>query len=378
MIISVKDIFKLFGISVVCFCAVFVCTFFLNYYLDVVPLGNDITAEMQPLYDAQLNTAKFTTAITGGVLVLVAAVMLIFYIKLYIDGHGKQLGIIKAMGYSDGKISLGFAVFGLSVFIGCAAGFCAGWAAMPFIYDQLTIDGMPTVEITFHTGLLFALVLAPSLVFTGLSCLYAYFSVRVPVMQLIKGKSPKIKNTQKKREKMRPFLLQTCLSTLGAKKSLAFFVAFSCFCFSAMVQMGLSMEDLTTQTMGYMILVIGVVLATVSMFMAITSLVNGNIKNISVMKAFGYSLKERAISLLAGYVPFSAIGFALGTVYQYGLLKLMVNVIFADVAEIPEYSFNVPVFFITLAVFLVSYTAVTAVYILQINKISVKEVMLEN
>lgn len=34
------------------------------------------------------------------------------------------------MGYSRIKIALGFWVFGLSVFIGCALGFAAGWASM--------------------------------------------------------------------------------------------------------------------------------------------------------------------------------------------------------------------------------------------------------
>lgn len=378
MIVSVKDTLKLAGISIVCFCAVFVCTFFLNYYLDIIPLKDSVAAEIKPLYDAQVATAQFTTAITGGVLVIIAAVMLVFYIKLYIDGHSKQLGIIKAMGYSNGKIALRFAVFGLSALVGCAAGFGAGWAIMPSIYKQLTIDGMPAVTINFHYGLLLALVVAPSVAFALLSCLYAYIAMRVPVMQLIRGKSEKIRKVKEKREKDRPFLLQTCLSTLGAKKSLAFFVAFACFCFSAMVQMGLSMEKLTTQTMGYMILAIGVVLAVVSMFMAVTSLINGNVKNISIMKSMGYSLKERALTVLGGYIPFAIIGFALGTVYQYGLLQLMINVIFANVEGVPEYSFNVPVFFITFAVFVAAYAAVMAFYILKINRISVKEVMLEN
>ena len=97
MLIGIKDGIKLVGISVVCFCAVFVCTFMLNYYLDVLPLKNDVLLEMLALYNAQLSMAKFTSAITGGVLALIAAVLLVFYIKLYIEGHAKQLGIIKAM-----------------------------------------------------------------------------------------------------------------------------------------------------------------------------------------------------------------------------------------------------------------------------------------
>ena len=144
-----------------------------------------------------------------------------------------------------------------------------------------------------------------------------------------------------------------------------------------MVQMGLSMKDLSTESMGLMILMIGLVLAVVTMFMALTSLIHANAKNISIMKAFGYSLKECCIAVLGGFLPFAVLGFALGTVYQYGLLLLMVNLLFANVAEMPSYSFDVPVFFITLAAFLVSYTLATAYFVLKINKISVKEVMTE-
>ena len=68
---------------------------------------------------------------------------------------------------------------------------------------------------------------------------------------------------------------------MTGKKSLAFFVAFACFCFSAMVQMAASMYELSTETMGEIIFVMGVVLAVTTIFMAVTSLVKGNVKNIS-------------------------------------------------------------------------------------------------
>lgn len=116
----------------------------------------------------------------------------------------------------------------------------------------------------------------------------------------------------------------------------------------------------------------------VSAVMAVTSLINGNVKNVSVMKAMGFSLKECVLTVLAGYVPFAVLGFALGTAYQYGLLQLMINVIFKNVGEVPAYSFSLSAFFITLAAFIVAYAALIAVYVLKINKIPVKEVMLEN
>ncbi|MDE6001556.1 MAG: FtsX-like permease family protein [Clostridia bacterium] len=382
MILSFKDLLKLTGIIIVSFCAVFVCTFFLNFYFDALSIESLVTDESQALYNAQLATARFTCGISGGVLGVIAAIMLVFYIKLYIDGHTKQLGILKAMGYSNFKMALKFWAFGLSVFIGVALGFGAGFAAMPMIYKALTIDGLPEVQITFHVGLPFALIIAPTALFTVLSCGYAYFAINRPVNEMLRGKPVNIKKkkqTALKEEGDRPFLVEMCLKTLRQKKSLAFFVAFACFCFSAMVQMGCSMWDLTEgNTMGVMILVMGVILAIVSMIMAMTSLVNGNNKNVAIMKVFGYSVKECAATILIGYIPFALIGFAVGTGYQFELLKLMMELVYKNVQSIPNYTFNVPIFFITFALFIVYYAVVTLIYCFKIKKISVKEIMTEN
>ncbi len=239
---------------------------------------------------------------------------------------------------------------------------------------------MPEIVITFHPALLFLLVFLPAVVFAAISVFYACLALRRPAYELMRGRERKIKLSKRtKPEKERSFLKETCLKTLFGNKPLAFFVAFACFCFSAMVQMAVSMESLIPNgEMSWIILAIGVVLAVTSMFMAITSLVNGNAKNIAMMKAFGYSMKESAITILGGYHLFAAIGFALGTVYQYGLLTLMINVVFKDVGEVPEYTFSVPVLFITLAVFIVLYEALMLFYAFKINKATVKTVMLES
>ena len=170
-----------------------------------------------------------------------------------------------------------------------------------------------------------------------------------------------------------------CLASLKSKKLLVFFAAFSCFCFAAMTQMGLSMNELTDTgaVMSYMILAIGLVLAAVTAILCVAALLRANRKNIALMKAFGYSLKQCVLCVLGGYLPFALLGFALGTVYQYGLLMLMINVVFAGVESIPSYSFNVPVFFMTLAAFLFSYALLTALFARKIGKVPVKEIMLE-
>lgn len=379
MLIGIKDIFRFFGIIVVSCCAVCVCTFFLNFYIDAQSIESSITDEnTMILFNAQMATAKFTCAISGGFLGLIAVVMLAFYLKLYIDNNLSRIGVLKAMGYSDFAIALRFSVFGLSVLTGTVLGFGLGFAIMPTVYEGMTISGLPEIAISFHPTLLLALVVVPTVVFSILASVYALLALRIPVSEMLRGKAEKVKAAKVKKDKERSFLKEISVKTLTGKKSLAFFIAFACFCFSAMVQMAVSMYDLSSETMGIIIFVMGVVLAVTTMFMAVTSLVRGNIKNISMMKTFGYSLKECAFTVLGGYHIFAFIGFALGTVYQYVLLSIMVNLVYKDVAAVPDYSFNVSVFFITLAAFIVLYEAVMAFYTYRINKISVKEVMSEN
>ncbi len=378
MIVSIKDCFKLIGISIVCFCAVFVCTFFLNYYIDVLPLKDSISSEIMPLYTAQLSTAKFTCSVTGGFLSVIVVIMMLFYIKLYIDNNCKTLGTFKAIGYSNYRIALSFLIFGLSVFVGCSLGFGVGWASMTSIYKDLTIDGLPNVTPAFHPTLLICLVIIPTIIFALIAYVYAIIVLRKPALLLMKGelaKSRKAKNSKNLKE--RPFLLDMFFATLKNKKSLAFFVAFSAFCFSAMVQMGASMEDLMAGTMGVLILGIGIVLAIISMLMAMTSLVKNNTKNIALMKAMGYTRKECFVTIFSSYIIFLLLGFLIGTIYQFGLLYFMLNLIFKDVENVPEYTFNVKIFFITLASFIALYSLTFVYYMYKANKSSIKEIMLE-
>lgn len=371
MVISVKDGIKIFGIIIVSFCAVFVCTLFLNYYVDALAV-KDVPEIAQTLYDAQVAMARFVCMITGGCLCLTAAVMLVFYIKLFIDGNVKRFGLLKAMGYSDKRIALSFWVFGLAVLIGAAAGCACGYIAMPFIYKEMSIDGLNEIIPSFNAWLPFALVIAPAAVFSALSILYAKLSLRQSAAVMLKGGAKPQSRKLRVSEKDRTFISDMRRGVLRTRKSAVFFIAFSCFCFSAMLQMGLSMRDLSSVTMGGMIAGIGVVLSVTALIMAVTTVVNGNARNIAVMKAFGYTGVERASAVLLGYVPFAVLGFAVGTVYQYVLLKLMVDIMFKDVAFVPEYSFDVPAFFIVLAMFAAAYFCAMYYYSRRMEKISVK------
>lgn len=71
------------------------------------------------------------------------------------------------------------------------------------------------------------------------------------------------------------------------------------------------------------------------------------------------------------------MGFAVGTIYQYVLLKTMVSVVFKEIAGVPEYHFDFPAMVISLVSFLFLYELVMYCYSKTIKKVSVKVIMLE-
>ncbi len=171
MIIGWKDAAKLFGISIVVCCAVFVCILFLNYNLDIIAIKDKIVSPQGlALYKAQVSVWKVTSAVSGGCLAVTSVVLLVFYVKNYIDAHGKELGILKALGYTKLQIARQFAVFGCSVLVGGVLGFGSAHLYLPTFYRMQNAQQLlPAFSPQFHLGLAACLVAAPTIGFTLLS-----------------------------------------------------------------------------------------------------------------------------------------------------------------------------------------------------------------
>lgn len=378
MIVSIKDIFKMIGMLIVSFCAVIVCAMFLNYYLDLVTVESLITTDVSKIfYDAQCSTAKVVSGVSGGCLLLTTVVLLCFYIGHYIETHQKQLGIMKALGYTRFSVAKNFRVFGLPIFAGTSLGYLGAHLLMPKLYEIQNKEGyLPDVPISFHIGLCVALIGVPTIFFSLLAVIYSFLKLRVPALWLIREQSMR-KVVPGKKETDMSFLQELKKSNVRQKKSLIFFITFAVFCFAAMTQMSCSMDELASRMMGIMIMAIGIVLAIVTLFIATTSVVKANRKTITMMKVFGYNARECSKAVLNGYRPWAYMGFILGTIYQYVLLKIMVKVVFKDVEGLPDYQFDIPVMLISLAAFFVLYEAIMFAYTKKMEKLSVKEIMLD-
>lgn len=379
MIIGIKDLAKLFAITIVACCAVFVCSLFLNYNIDVAGIKDEITTPQgMIMYDALVATGKVVVGVSGGCLVITTVIMLIFYVKNYIDNHEKELGILKALGYSRFRVAKYFWVFGLSVFIGSVLGYIGAWVYMPTFYEAQNSEGLfPQMSPQFHFSLVFSLLVLPTVFFILLAVLYAFCKMKRPVIGLLKEmRNVKVK-ISKKEGKDLPFLMDLRKNTLRSKKILAFFVGFSAFCFSSMTQMSMSMDDLSSETFSWMIISIGLILAFMTLLMSLTSLIKANTKTIAMMKVFGYSQKECSHSILGGYRPVSYVGFVIGTIYQYILLRIMVDIVFADYENMPEYGFDYKALAISLAAFIILYELIIYGYSRKVARQSVKGIMLE-
>lgn len=378
MVISWKDICKMLGISIIACCAVFVCTLFLNYKLDLPTIKDQITNEQSmALYEAQLTTGRFICLLAGLSLALTSVIMLFFFIKHYIDTHAKELGILKALGYSNLKIAIGFWRFGLCVFLGATVGFIGSHFLMPLFYEIQNKDGyLPDVTVHLHPVLAVYLVLIPTLIFSILSVLYGCRKVSLPVMGLLRGKqSGKVRRAKKETDL--PFLAELRKSTLRSRRALVFFIWFAAFCYSDMIQMAFSMDELSSIMFSIMMFTIGIILASVTMLLAMSTVVRGNTKTLAMLRVFGYSYQDCCKAVLSGYRLPALLGFIIGTIYQDALIRFMIMGVFKDFKEVPEYHFNWTALMITLVSFVIFYEVSMAYYSRQIKKITVKEVMLE-
>lgn len=378
MIVGMKDIFKMIGIIIISACAVFVCTLFLNFNIDIRGIEHLLTTPVeQGFYDAQILMGKVICGICGGCLLATSVVVLCFYIKHYIDSHRKELGILKAIGYSNFKIAGGFWVFGLNIFAGTGAGYMGAHLLMPKFYQVQNEDNiLPEIIAEFHPALFAYLVLLPTLFFAIVSICYGCSKMGMPVMDILRGKSSrKIKAVRADNDLS--FLEELRKNTVRQRKSLVFFIAFSSFCYAAMLQMTFSIDELASVMMKAIVFLVGIILSIVTLLLATTTVVRSNSKNFAMMKAFGYSSSESAKAVLNGYRPIAYIGFFVGTIYQYMLFKIIMTVVFRDVENLPEYEFDVQAFFIVLISFLVLYEIIIYAYTKKIGKVSIKEIMLD-
>jgi putative ABC transport system permease protein len=275
---------------------------------------------------------------------------------------------------------MGFGVFGISVFIGTALGYCSSYALLPTFYKVMNEDSiLPDIPLHFNLILTLYLIVLPTVAFALIAIIYSYYMLHCPALELLLGKSKAIfkKNKLIKHQRTEmAFLKELKQSIVKSRASLIFFIAFASFCYADMMQMSFGMNDVASPMFAVILITIGIILSFTTLLLAITTVINANTKTISMMKVFGYSLRECSDAILNGYRPVAYVGFAIGTVYQFGLMKIMISVFSKANENIPEYNFDVKALIIVLISFAIIYEATMFYYSSKIKKISIKEIML--
>ncbi|MBD5560590.1 MAG: FtsX-like permease family protein [Clostridia bacterium] len=360
MLVSIRNGLRLVGVALILLCAAFVCTLFLTYRLDLAAIRGDIEPGiMQTIYDAQLASSNVVLAVTSGCLLATSIVVLCFYVQSYVERCQQQLGVLKALGYSDWELASHFWVFGLSALLGGAMGTLAAFVYLPVFAETMNADRLlPELAVKIHPELLWWTAAAPGILLAAAAVLQARRTLRRPVPDLLRGLRPE-KSVRLERRDL-PFLSALRQSVRRTKKALLFFIFIGGFSFACMMQMAPSMRDLASESMALMMFVIGLVLACTAVIVSAKSAVRARRRTLILMHALGYSRREQAQSVLGVYRPFAYAGFAVGTVYQYVLLKLMVDVIYRDFPGMPAYSFDLPVCLWVLLAFAVFYELCTA------------------
>lgn len=379
MVISIKDLRKLSVVSIISFCAVLVTTLFVNFYLDLQSIEVEkLSLIAKAYYDAQVLIAKFVSLVSGGVLSLLAVLLLFFYIKQFIDNHKEELGILKALGYHNFELAKHFWIFSCSVFLGAILGFVSSFFFMKDFYDlRNQKDLLPNIEIHFHWQLFLAMVILPTILFALLGIGYALVKLKQPSLYLLKRlELAQVKQKHHKTKVNRPFLQELGAVHFYKKKLLIFFVVFAAFSFAAMIQLSLGLNDFIDGTIQVMMMGIGVLLSLSILLLCLGTVVQENKASLALMKAFGYSQKECSQVILTRYRLVAYLGFVLGTAYQYGLMKILFKVIVKDAQGVPAYSFDVQLCIITFLAFAILYELLVTNYFKAIRRMTLKEIML--
>lgn len=380
MLVQLKDLRKAIAVVIVSFCVVFITTLFSNLYLDLK--GLDITGfniMQKKFYDAQLIVSKFVIIITGTVLSISSAVMLIFYIKQFIDDSKHKIGILKAQGYSNNFIASKFSIFGFLIFFGSLLGYGSSHLFMPKFYESRNTDNiLSELTMNFHLKLLLIMVILPSLLYLVISIFYVLFNLTVPTINLLKQINSTNKIIRKRRfRQYKNFFKELRATVLFSNKTLLFFVIFASLSFSSMIQMAFGMRDFVDGTIRIMMMIIGVILSLSILLISLEVIASSNIKNISILNIMGFSKSECSKIVLSGYRVVAYIGFAVGTVYQYFLIRTLLKVLSKKLDSETIYNFDLISVIGSFIAFVLIYEIFILYYSNKIKGLNVKKIMME-
>jgi hypothetical protein len=378
--VDVKSVFKLTSVIIITSVVVFICTTFVSYPLDLRAIEHLVTSsEAQAAYlGAQVSLADVIIIATVGLFGSIAVLILMFSIRQFINENSAELGVLKALGYSENRLAITFSKFGLSVFVGSVVGYLLAFFASPVFYGMLTSDyELPaTVVFIFRYEILIIMIAIPTLFFMALAVLYARLRLGRKPLELIRGandtKVSKLTQKLQNRGSKQPFLKELKRNVLLNNLALVFFIGFAAFTFAAQVQTAFTVRQLLDNMLLTATFVIsGQIVGSVTLLLALTFIIGKNKQYVAMLKAYGYTGSECGKAMFGGYRIVTYVGFATGTFYQY----LFIAFIIARAFDNARIEFDIAGFFISLSVFVLAYELIMVFYKKRISSIPLREIM---
>ena len=192
--------------------------------------------------------------------------------------------------------------------------------------------------------------------------MYVLLKLNVPTTVLLKQLELKNKIIKKRKLKIQEKFIKELESTiLYSNKTLIFFIIFAAMSFSSMIQMSLGMRDFVDTIIRMIIEVI----------------VSNNKKNISILNIMGYSVSECSQIVLSKYRIVALIGFIIGTVYQYVLIKVLLIKLSKELDSQVVYNFDYLSLLISSVLFILIYGLFIRYYYKKIRMIDAKKIILD-
>ncbi len=250
---------------------------------------------------------------------------------------------------------------------------------MPKFYDSRNTDNiLSELTINFHPKLLLIMVILPSLLYLVISIFYVLFNLNVPTIHLLKQINLTNKKIRKRRfRQYKNFFKELRATVLFSNKTLLFFVIFASLSFSSMIQMAFGMRDFVDGTIRIMMMIIGVILSLSILLISLEVIASSNIKNISILNIMGFSKSECSKIVLSGYRVVAYIGFAVGTVYQYFLIRALLKVLSKKLDSETTYNFDLISVIGSFIAFILIYEIFILYYSNNIKGLNVKKIMME-
>ena len=204
--------------------------------------------------------------------------------------------------------------------------------------------------------------------------MYVLLKLNVPTTVLLKQLELKNKIIKKRKLKIQEKFIKELESTiLYSNKTLIFFIIFAAMSFSSMIQMSLGMRDFVDTIIRMIMTVIGVILSLSILLITLEVIVSNNKKNISILN----SVSECSQIVLSKYRIVALVGFIIGTVYQYVLIKVLLIKLSKELDSQVVYNFDYLSLLISSVLFILIYELFIRYYYKKIRMIDAKKIILD-